>query len=285
MLTAMSFLGHARGLTRSGQHAQASALIKAYVALGRAQEASDIAIDFGLAQAMPADLSEAERQAILAGYRKTKNQLIAKTDHGHELLLAYLAKHASDLAQTAQRPLVLVEIGTTRENVPGQGSTEKIARFCLEHGIVFITVDMDPHNTAMAEALFRSLGGAGLTAVHEKGEDFLEHYQGALDFLFLDAYDFDHGNHSALRQSRYQKYLGKPISDADCHQMHLSCAQAARKKLSPWGLICIDDTWLEAGDWKAKGTLAMPYLLGQGFRLMEARNRAALLAPPKGELQ
>jgi hypothetical protein len=34
---------------------------------------------------------------------------------------------------------------------------------------------------------------------------------------------------------------------------------------------------MEDGRWSAKGTLAMPYLLANGFELVEARNRAALL--------
>jgi hypothetical protein len=60
--------------------------------------------------------------------------------------------------------------------------------------------------------------------------------------------------------------------------MHLECAKAALDKMAPWGVICMDDTWLTDGAWQAKGTLAMPYLLEHGFRLLEMRNRAALLA-------
>jgi hypothetical protein len=49
------------------------------------------------------------------------------------------------------------------------------------------------------------------------------------------------------------------------------------QKLSPDGLVCFDDTWIEDGLWVAKGTTAMPYLLENGFEVVEARNRAAIL--------
>ena len=111
-----------------------------------------------------------------------------------------------------------------------------------------------------------------------KGEDYLDSYAGSLDVVFLDAYDFDHGKHSRLRQSRYEKFLGAPVDDGECHRMHLACAKSIEKKLSRKGLVCIDDTWLEDGRWTAKGTLAMPYLIEHGFRVLEARNRAALLS-------
>jgi hypothetical protein len=45
----------------------------------------------------------------------------------------------------------------------------------------------------------------------------------------------------------------------------------------------VDDTWLEFGQWVAKGTLAMPYLLEHQFDLLEARNRAALLGRTKSK--
>src|SRR3546814_16508885 len=96
-------------------------------------------------------------------------------------------------------------------------------------------------------------------------------------FRSLDAYDFDHGKHSELRQSRYKKFLGSEIDEIACHEMHLDCAKSVHLKLSAGGLVCIDDTWIDDGKWCAKGTLAVPYLLDNGFEIVEARNRAALL--------
>jgi hypothetical protein len=172
---------------------------------------------------------------------------------------------------------IVIEIGTTREDVPFQGSTKIIAEFCKKHSFHFITVDMDPHNTHAADLAFKKMG-VDFQAITMKGEDYLRDYSGRMDFVFLDAYDYDHGHHSELRQSRYRKYLGNPIDEQLCHQMHLKCARSVLSKISNLGAICIDDTWLFEGHWTAKGALAVPFLLENGFRLLEARNRAALIA-------
>lgn len=211
---------------------------------------------------------------------KARSGLIGKQEaeepgeHGHSLLIAYLSGH---LPLPLVRPRLMVEIGTTREIVPGQGSTRRLALFCARHGFDFVTIDMDPRNTSRAKRLFDRLG-LPFRTVAARGEDWLAAFPGPIDFIFLDAYDFDHGKHSELRQSRYERYLGGRIDEAECHQMHLDCARALVNSLAPDGLICLDDTWTDAaGRWTAKGTTAMPFLLENGFELIEARNRSALL--------
>lgn len=256
-------------------------LISKLVAQGRADLASDIAIDDMLQKQAIGGLGAKEQQAVKSAYMKTIEQREKRIEHGHDLLLDYVKKNVGEYKKSlGERKPVLIEIGTTRENVPGQGSTRKIAEFCHRNGLEFITVDMDPHNTRMAKEMFDRLGFK-CQAVTAKGEDYLRAYQGNFDFIFLDAYDFDHGGHSQLRQSRYEKFLGAPIDDTACHQMHLDCAQSVKVKLADGGIVCVDDTWLENGAWTAKGTLAMPYLIDQGFVVLEARNRAALLARHK----
>ncbi|MFZ3581158.1 hypothetical protein ACOI1H_03170 [Loktanella sp. DJP18] len=209
-------------------------------------------------------------------------------EHGHSLLLSHLEKilprTGPETEGTGPSP-VLVEVGTTRERVPGQGSTAKIAAFCKERGIHMITVDMDPRNGALARQTFARMG-TDFEAITDKGEDFLSAYRQPLDYVFLDAYDFDHGKHSELRQSRYEAFLGSRIDEEDCHRMHLECAEALVDILSPDGVICIDDTWLdEAGAWTAKGKLAVPFLLQSGFHIIEARNRAILMGRTASETQ
>lgn len=195
-------------------------------------------------------------------------------DHGQALLLHHLSTHPP--VHTTRKRL-LIEIGTTRETVPGQGSTRQLARLCAREGFDFVTVDMDPRNSRNAARMFRQIG-VPFQAVTSKGEDWLARHPGPIDYVFLDAYDFDHGKHSEIRQERYERYLGTRIDDAACHQMHLDCAMALVERLSPDGLICFDDTWMDAtGRWTAKGTTAMPFLLQNGFKVLEARNRAALL--------
>lgn len=73
------------------------------------------------------------------------------------------------------------------------------------------------------------------------------------------------------------KFLGSRIAEQACHRMHLDCPQSLVRLLTPGGIVCIDDTWIDKEHWTAKGTLTMPYLLASGFELVDARNRAALL--------
>lgn len=205
------------------------------------------------------------------------NKILNVKGHGHEVLLTFLSDKTEELRRAkGGKPPTLIEIGTTRESASGQGSTRRLMDFCRMHDFHFITVDMDSANTQMAALMFQE-NGVSFEAVHGKGEDFLASYEGEMDCIFLDAYDFDHGKHTELRQSRYEKFLGARISDAECHQMHLDCATAIGKKLQPWTIVCLDDTWLEEGRWVAKGTLAMPYLLRQGLQLLDVRNKSALL--------
>lgn len=266
----LSFLAEGAELLPSDARGAALAGAELYLKAGR----TELALRLLLADAFDPrhGLEATAREALEATLRQSFG---TKTggEHGQALLIDRLNAHPP----ADGRPRVMIEVGTTRESVPGQGSTEKLARLCAALGIDFITVDMDPRNSANARRMFRRLG-LPFQAVTDKGEDFLASYQGTIDYVFLDAYDFDHGQHSELRQSRYEAFLGSRIEEAQCHQMHLDCSLALRDKLSDDGLICFDDTWRDsAGKWTAKGTTAMPYLLRNGFELIEARNRAALL--------
>ena len=55
------------------------------------------------------------------------------------------------------------------------------------------------------------------------------------------------------------------------------------EKLSPYGAICIDDTWFEDGEWRGKGTLAAPYLLNKNFWVILSGNRSVLLTVREAE--
>ncbi len=185
-----------------------------------------------------------------------------------------------------QGQLVLVEIGSTREDVFGQGSTEKLATFCNAHDIHFITVDMDPSNIQQAQHDIAAIN-TSFQAVNQKAESFFSIYSGPLDFVFLDAYDYDHGAHSEERQSRYEQLLGARINDTACHEMHLNCVLEVQRILSPYGAICIDDTWFKNGAWFGKGTLAVPYLLKSGFIVVLSGNNGILMVHPdryKGQI-
>lgn len=247
-----------------------AATVRRYLGLGQPELALRLLVETAMAGMVP---DAPGRAAILAALARGED---GAAEHGHSLLLAELDRNPPAPTPDGRRRL-LVEIGTTRERVPGQGSTMKLARFCAAGGMQLITVDMDPRNSALARRGF-ARAGQPFEAVTAPGEDWLEGFEGTIDYAFLDAYDFDHGQHSELRQSRYETFLGGRIDEAECHRMHLRCARALVPRLAPDGLICIDDTWLDAeGAWTAKGKLAVPFLLSNGFEILRAANRAVLL--------
>jgi tetratricopeptide (TPR) repeat protein len=275
-LTAVHFLNSASGFVEeNGSLAKSQFGLLSKLALEIRQ--AELSIDFMVrSQTSDPVFTDAEKQRFTKAYRNIRATSKQKQQHGHDLLLSYLKNTQKSFASADKKP-VLIEIGTTREIVPGQGSTRLLAELCKSVKIHFITVDMDPNNSQLANAMFAQMG-VPFEAITMKGEDYLQSYPGKFDFIFLDAYDFDHGKHSVLRQSRYFKYLGRHIDEEQCHQMHLDCAKSVLDKLTHNGVVCIDDTWQDKeGNWTAKGKLAIPFLLENGLCLIEARNRAVLL--------
>lgn len=188
-------------------------------------------------------------------------------EHGHGLLMAVLVDEErarpGSLAGTS-----LIEIGTTRERMAGQASTEKLAIFTALLGMEFITVDIDPDNTKRAEQSLRYLN-PGAKAVTARGENYLKLEDGVFDYVYLDAFDYDHGKHSQQRQDRYRELLHTSINDEACWKMHEACAQAISAKMRIGGIVVLDDTWTDDnGQYAGKGKLALPLLLKNGFEII-----------------
>lgn len=190
--------------------------------------------------------------------------------HGHGLLISLLPQ-----VPASRRDGYLVEIGSTREKIPNQGSTVLLAGLADSLGIPFVTVDMDPENTEQAR---RDLAGyPKAQAVNAKGEDFLAAFDGPIVAAYLDAFDIDHGLHSPYRRERYQRFLSTEITDEACQQMHLLCAQALIPRVVPGGLVVIDDTWSARGRLVGKGATAVPHLESHGFAVVAQTATAVAL--------
>lgn len=172
----------------------------------------------------------------------------------------------------------MLEVGTTREPIPGQDSTRVLAEFCKEHGWDFVTCDMDPANGARAQELFDSMG-VDFKVVTGKGEDYIASQRKAFDVVYLDAYDFDHGKHSEVRQERYEQFLGSRIDQEACEIMHLDAMKAMNKAGRKDCLVVIDDTWKVKGVWVGKGPKAVPWAVNNGWNLtmQSDENRAVVL--------
>lgn len=199
-----------------------------------------------------------------------------EVEHGHELMMAVLADQEQE-TPGALAGKTLIEIGTTRENVPAQGSTQKLAVFTALTGMRFVTVDMDPANTKAAAGVLRYLNPAA-QAVSARGENFLPAHPGPLEYVYLDAFDFDHPNHSETRRERYRNILHTDITDPACWKMHEDCAVTLAARMGVGGVVVLDDTWTnERGEYEGKGKLAMPLLLTSGFEIIARTKRTVAL--------
>lgn len=185
--------------------------------------------------------------------------------HGHALLLEALKKRRG--GWLSKPGIRMLEIGTTREPLPTQDSTRILSEFCRDHGWHFTTCDMDPANTASAQAMFDKLG-VPFTAVTAKGEEYVTDPNHVFEVVYLDAYDFDHGQHSEERQQRYEEHLGARIDQQACEVMHLEAMQGLTATAPPRCLVVIDDTWQDHdGRWLGKGPLAVPWALENGWTI------------------
>lgn len=215
------------------------------------------------------------RLHLLKPARRVKHVAGGSAQHGHSLLV--------DLLPTIDSPSpdggYVIEIGSTREKLLGQGSTVVLAELSASLGLRFVTVDMDPANTEQARQDLSEFPNA--EAVTARGEDYLAAFEGPVVGAYLDAFDIQHGRHSDYRIGRYREFLGTDITNEASARMHLECAKALADRVVAGGIVAVDDTWREAEGFGGKGATAVPYLLSEGYRIVKrTRTAVALRRPP-----
>jgi hypothetical protein len=131
-----------------------------------------------------------------------------------------------------------------------------------EHKFEFISVDMDDTNTRMLKERIPEININNM-----KGEDFTENYKGKLDFVYLDAFDYEKDTHSDSRRERYRSILNTEITNQQCWDMHLTCCKNIIPKMDIGGLICFDDIF-DKNTFAGKGKTAIPFLLENGFEIV-----------------
>lgn len=209
----------------------------------------------------------AKKIAIAVGLHETK-------EHGHEFMVVEIERRAARGDNLVGK--TLIEIGTTREELPGLGSTEILARLCKKHKMRMITVDMDNENTERARRKMHGFGDSFI-AICQKGEEFLQSFNDTVDFIYLDAFDFEHPNHSAKRKLKYESLLGTTINNDACHKMHLDCAVQIVRLSERGTAVVFDDVWSEHSIWKGKGETAIPYLFQNAFKVIDSGKNSAIL--------
>tara|TARA_R110001583_G_scaffold1015_6_gene8798 strand:- start:473 stop:1774 length:1302 start_codon:yes stop_codon:yes gene_type:complete len=194
-------------------------------------------------------------------------------DHGHQTLINYILKEKDENLKGK----TIIEIGSCREFLEGQNSTECFIKLCMEKDMKFISVDMDEKCSQNVYSLAHKYKSFTNMEIHTcKGEDYLKTID-SFDFMYLDGYDYDHGQHSEERQDRYNHYMGKDINNEECWESHLLMVKELCKIAHKDSVICFDDIIDEK---VGKGVTAIPYILDKKWQVFKRVNNSVLFVHP-----
>jgi hypothetical protein len=140
-----------------------------------------------------------------------------------------------------------------------------------EDMFTFITVDMDENNIKMLKGRF-----SGINANVSDGETFTKNYDGIIDLLYMDAFDYEKPEHPESRRDRYKDVLNTEITNEACWEMHMTCAKNILPNLSDDVLICFDDVF-DINTFEGKGKTAIPFFLNNGFEIAYYRSTPGTL--------
>lgn len=162
-----------------------------------------------------------------------------------------------------------IEIGSSRAG--DDGSTNVIAAWAQQRTKPLITVDFDP---TVCNAL-RDQALSNVVIINSTGEDYLRSVTGPISLLYLDNFDWDwhplNTEDFVLEQQVRYKELGRTMTNLTSQMAHLNQAILAMPNMTLRSLIICDDTWYNEhwGHYSGKSGAAIPYLIGQGFRILE----------------
>lgn len=160
---------------------------------------------------------------------KVRSEISSSKIHGHLMMVDLIISDFLNRPELSFNTREILEIGTMRENIWNQSSTSRLGCLARLLDTILISVDMDPNNAIQAKKTCAPYSGF-IKFITAQGELFLTGLEGTCPtYVYLDAYDFDHPNHSEHRQSRYEKLLGERVNDEACWKMHLDCAKSLSK--------------------------------------------------------
>ncbi len=210
---------------------------------------------------------------VLGIYKLLKN-LILKINskfglgHGHNLFLYIIKKKNKDFKN-------FLEIGSTREEIYGQGSTKIIAEYCENRMINFISVDANIKNV---NRLKISLGHLKyFKIICDKGENFLKKTTDKYDCVYLDAFDIEKKTDTFNRNKFYKEIYHTNITNENSENIHLEIVISLKEKINERAIIVFDDTFIYKDKFYGKGGKAIPYLKNIGFEVIAQNSNSVAL--------
>lgn len=179
------------------------------------------------------------------------------------------------ITSNSDEDLCVVEVGSER----GVGSTYYMAKYCAEKNLNFYSIDPSSESNASAKKILSKFKSNKLEAVMAKGEDFLNGFdKQKIVLAYLDGFDvvFPGHVHSQDRIDAYAEWGVDLMKDGNrlSAEVHLETTKYIYKNVVQGGVIAYDDTYFENGEWFGKGKTAIPFLLENGYELVNNKERA-----------
>lgn len=156
----------------------------------------------------------------------------------------------------------IIETGTARgggKNCDGDGCSTLIwGDWAVQQEAIVYSVDIDANALKESKNACQCCSN-NIIFVESDSIAFLKNFDQAIDFLYLDSYDFDESNPSPSQEH------------------HLKEIIAAYPHLHAKTIVMIDDCGLPYG---GKGTLAIQYLLEHGWKIALSEYQVILIQEP-----
>jgi len=149
---------------------------------------------------------------------------------------------------------VLVETGVARQGLnyskSDGASTIVFGTWAKNNGAKLFSVDINPKAISTCQSTINELGLSEHIKLNISDSiNYLENFEGNIDFLYLDSYDYNRNNPSIIKASQVH---------------HLNEIMAAENKFHDNTIILIDDCKLPGG---GKGKDAVRYLMEKGWKM------------------
>ena len=173
---------------------------------------------------------------------------------------------------------VIVEIGSDR----WEGSSAYFADLANTHDMRFITVDLDPGAGVRLRKTIAYEHVQLVEFVQAEGTAWSKQYLGpAIKALYLDNFDWDWSTNRQSemieQQREWYSSQGITMSNLNSQTSHITQMVNLLPHMSAQCVVCVDDTYEYNGVFIGKGGAVVPYLLGQGFDLVEASDYGVIL--------
>lgn len=173
---------------------------------------------------------------------------------------------------------VIVEIGSDR----WEGSSAYFADLANTHSMRFISVDLDGGARQRIRRTINPTHSSTTEFVQAEGTGWTSQYQGPqIKVLYLDNFDWDWSTnrHTEMIKEQQEWYASQGIvmNNINSQIAHVTQMVNLLPHMSRQCLICVDDTYEYNGVFIGKGGAVVPYLLGQGFGMLAAKDYGVIL--------